>query len=144
MLDVNSINRWLKSIGEYSAIKALCELRLSRKIPFEGSDRLTKDDIAKLERIIVNLQEQIQVFGDVCDRLSRSEAAALTDRLLRNNQSVDKEVLKTAKKNAAKQIKLLIQNNVIYQHELNGYILLRMRGGVYKIKCRKGVDIESK
>ncbi|SMG56482.1 hypothetical protein [Paenibacillus aquistagni] len=124
-MNVKSINNWLKNIGGYKVRRCLCELRLSRKIPFEGSDQLTADDIQKLQNVIEFLKGQEAMFIDVCSSLQDEHRAVLTDRLLNNDRNVDKETLKLAKRELVRELKRLLKAQHIEFEELKGNYYVR-------------------
>ncbi|NMM52045.1 hypothetical protein [Paenibacillus aquistagni] len=124
-MSIKNINNWLKNIGSYKVRRCLCELRLSREIPFEGSDQLTADDIQKLHKVIEFLKGQEAMFVDVCSSLQDEHAAALTDRLLNNDRNVDKETLKMAKRELVRELKRLLNAQHIEFEELKGNYYIR-------------------
>lgn len=124
-MSAKSINNWLKNIGSYKVRRCLCELRLSRRIPFEGNNQLTPTDIQKLQKVIDFLKEQEETFLNVCASFQEEHAAVLNARLLNNDRSPDKELLKLAKRELFRELKQLLKAQHIEFDELKGDYYIR-------------------
>lgn len=130
-MEKRDLNKWITKACDTRAQRAIHELRVSRKIPFPDQDVLTKEDIRKLNKVIHILLEQEYIFDMVCSSVKNGEL--IKRRYLDNDRSITGELVNTAKKEAVKQLKQLIEIGEIEPRLLKKDLLVLFRsshGGV--------------